>query len=450
MTRNATTPALAALLTTCAVVACRTPPATTTPRASRGCHPSSAPELPAAPPLEPIRSHLTLAGRLSEERLRQEIGRELPRTLASGRRTEGPGLRISYVVRRGDLDFQLDDDTLLVTVPITVTAEVCKTFGPLCPIVGRCTPSLRARASVPVVLDEDYSLGKSHVEAGVLRGCSILGFDATQQIATIAAREATTAERRIDEQIPDLPPYVEGAWAALHQTLPLQGGACLQVVPEAIHQARPQLTEGMFLASASLVTSLRLEHPCASIEPPPQGALPPLEVRDSVPPGIRLRAPLTFDWEKVGQALRASMTPAPARLTARGVLVDNDRRILLELAADSAACGSLWLLATPVHDAARNELRLRAVEPVEAARSQRREAERWAAIVEESARIPVPLDLTGLGDQLQTLRESLVPAWEGIELDFELAPPTIESVGIDPAGLHAIAQLRGRAAVVAE
>src|SRR5512145_1294508 len=203
------------LLSLTMVAACNHPggSSSTHPRACRADPP---PTLEAPPSMPAVTSHVTVGVAVTEERLRREIARQLPETLDSGQRIVGPGVRVSYVVKRGDLAFSLDKERIYVETPITASASACKTLGPLCITLGRCGPRIDVRVAVPAVLNADYGWGPSRVTTDVVHGCNIAGFDATGEISRRASSEAANAERQIDGSLPDLATYAKAGWAALH------------------------------------------------------------------------------------------------------------------------------------------------------------------------------------------------------------------------------------------
>ncbi len=441
------------ILTATLVVACSraSSPEPADPRPPHGCRKAATPpELVAPPALGAVSSHVTVRASVTEQRLRREIARELPETLDSGQRNMS-GVRVSYVVKRGDLGFELEGDRLVLTTPIQASASVCKTFGPLCPVLGRCAPELNVRAGVPIVLQSDYSHAGSQVSVNLVRGCTIAGFNASGEIQSRATSEARNAQAQIDRQLPPIREHAVTGWQELHRTIELDDGACLRVVPHGVRQERPQLKSGMLTAAASVAGELTLESPCRDLEPPPVGELPPLEVTDEVPEGVRLQAPLRLTWAAVGVQLTDSIEGHVAlqRLAVQAAMVDEQARLVLELETEDEPCGPVWLSAEPWFDATRNVIRLRAIAVVPGSKP-RHKLDDLPAQLQRHAAIELPVQLDDLAQRIDRTRADLMPEIAEADVEIHLGRPTVDRVALDAQALVPVVSVTGTAHVRAE
>ena len=418
------------------------------PRACRKVDPP--PRLEPPPDLQTITSHVTVRASVTEQRLRQEVASALPETLDSGQRTMS-GVRVSYAVKRGDLAFSLDSNRLVLTTPIQASASVCKTLGPLCPVLGRCAPQLDVRVAVPVVLASDYSYDPSEVNVTLVRGCTIAGFDASGEIQSRAASEARNAQRQIDRQLPPVREHAAAGWQQMHRTLALDGGACLRSVPRSVQQERPRRADGAISSAASISGELSLESPCSDQPPPNPSELPPLEVSDAVPDGIRLRAPLHLQWDAVLAALHESLTGKVAirRLAVRAASIAKQARLVLELELEDDPCGPVFLSAEPWFDAGQEVIRLRDVALVPDW-NPKRKLDDLRAKLERHSRIPLPVELADLHHELDRARAEFVPAIDEVDVEIELGAPSVERVLLDARGLVPVVSVAGSATVRGE
>ncbi len=435
------------------VVACSraSSPEPSDPRPTRACRKvDPPPRLEPPPDLDAIISHVTVRASITEQRLRQEIARELPETLDAGQRTMS-GVRVNYVVKRGDLAFELEDDGLVLSTPIRASASVCKTLGPLCPVLGRCTPQLDVRVRVPIVLSSDYSYDPSKVTVNLVRGCTIAGFNASGEIQSQASSEARSAQQQIDRQLPPIREPAVAGWQELHRTLMLDGGACLRTVPRGVQQERPKRADGVISSAASISGELTLEQPCSDGEAPETSELPPLEVSDRVPSGVKLQAPLHLKWDQVLAALNESLDgKVPVRrLAVQSAAIAKRPRLVLELERDDDPCGPLWLTAEPWFDADQGAIRLRDIALVPDWNPKRKLGE-LPANLERHARIPLPVDLTDLRNQLDRTRAQHVPVVEEVDVEIELGTPEVKRVALDARGLVPVVSVTGAAAVRGE
>lgn len=437
-----------------AVTACQPRP---TPPPGDGAGPScppaaAAPQLTPAPAVKLPSSRVTVLGEVEKAHLERELAARIPLQLASGQEHLGLPGRLTFVVRRGPLTASLVDEALEVRTSVSVTAQVCKPLGPLCPVYGTCHPKLDARASLPLLLDREYALGKSQVSAAVLQGCTIAGFDATGEVRRAATDAVAETRQRIDRELPDLRPQMAAAWEAMHQRLPLDGGDCLRVVPRSISQRRPQLEGEVLRLGATVAGELSLQRPCATSSPPP-APLPPLTTGDEFDDDSELVAQVRLPWDAVALELEAALAegdaPAPRSLALVGAQIEGVSRVVIGAVPARGRCATrAWASADPWYDPVSRRLRLRDVVPLPGlGRSQRPDRGLLAAL-EASPGVALPRSLDRLGERLDEAVAALVPPLvDGLELNLALEPPRVQSVTATADGLVATLAVTGRVLV---
>jgi Domain of unknown function (DUF4403) len=407
-------------------------------------------------PLPAIESHITVALRAEVAALEREIGKQVPVTLAaeSGRDIGAPG-QVSYVVRRGRIALGLAGDRLSVTVPVQIDVEVCKPLGPFCPIYGRCKPSLSAVASVPLLLGDDYQVGKSRVGMAMGRSCVIAGIDAGSTIREQAARQVGAIQARIDRSMPDIRPTLAGVWELLHHPVSLGTTTCLRIKPDKLAQARPSLTSGVLAAEISASGAIDVEEPCADPNAPVHAApLPRLATLDRLPDGVDLEVPVKMEWKAVSAALTRSLaSDASSQEPLRIVKVDamgDALRVALGLTLAGRACGDVWLTGEPWYDAGTTRIRLRKV-ALAAGQPSLDAASELVARVERAAAIPLPVDVSSGPSALDGLVRSFSKDLTGgVRMEAKMAPARIDRVLPTADGLVAVATLAGSATLRVE
>jgi hypothetical protein len=246
-------------------------------------------------------------------------------------------------------------------------------------------------------------------------------------------------------------PHAKAGWEKLHQTIELDDEACLRVVPRSVRQERPQQAQGLLSTAATIEGELALEHPCSDPDPSPVSELPPLEVSDEVPDGIRLRAPLRLAWADVLAALNASLDGKlpTKRLALQSALIENSARVVLEVEHDSEVCGPVWLTAEPYFDAESGAVRLRKVGLYPDWKPHRK-LDDLPAQLERHARIPLPIALEDLHQRLERALATYVPPIDEVDVEIALERPTIAQVALDPNGFIPVVSVTGHAAVRGE
>lgn len=415
-------------------------------------------ELPEPPAAELPKSHISVGVQLAVDRLRRELGRHVPATLASARGQDiGAAGEVSYRVRRGGFDVRLDGDRLLVSTPVTADVEVCKPLGPFCPTYGRCSPRLVSTASVPLLLDGDYAVGKSRVSIALTKPCVIAGMDVSSEIRRMAHAQAGGVQRRIDGAAPELRPMVEAAWKQLFVPVALGASTCLRIAPERLAQSRPALANGTLSSRLAVIGALRVDAPCDLKSADTPTPLPALAVDDALPADVALEVPMRIDWSEVGAELTRSLATQQsatglrvAKTTARGSRVDGRAVIALDVTVDGTTCGQARLLAEPRWDAEASRVRLTNVSlaPGQPERSRLLAGSGIDRLVTERAAIALPLDVSGAPTALEGLVERLAKERpDGVDVTVEVQPARVDRVLVAPEGLVPVASFRGGAAV---
>jgi hypothetical protein len=344
---------------------CPPPPAPTTSHGgdggrtsapSPGCSeplPEEQPALTAAPPLPAPDSRIALTVRLPLERLRHEIERRVPVELAAaGGQNVGSVGRLSYSVRRGAVAVRLEQDTLLVEIPVTGYAEVCLPIGSACPRVSSCSPALTMTAAIPLALGPDFSFGASKVSVQITRGCVIAGIDATSRFSGAAQQNAAAAGRRIDQTLPSLQPELQAAWAGLGQPIPVGNGACLRGYPQRLVQA-PATLDGDDIAFHVGIFAIAYHEPIcpAPRETAPPQPLPAVEHVPALEPLTELAVAENRPLAELSRALGRLEPPAGlaslSLVELRAIATPAGARIATQLQLGGEHCGQAWLTAQP-------------------------------------------------------------------------------------------------------
>ena len=315
--------------------------------------PDEQPALAAAPSLRAPDSRIAVTVRLPLERLRHEIEQRVPVVLAAaGGQSVGSVGRLSYSVRRGAVALRLEQDTLLVEIPVTGYAEVCLPIGSACPRVSSCSPALEMTAAIPLALGPDFSFGASHVTTQITRGCVIAGIDATSRFSGAAQQNAAAAGRRIDETLPSLQPELQAAWAGLSQPTPVGSGACLRGYPHRLVQAPATLDGNDIAFHVGIFAMMRHEPACPTpAETAPPQPLPAPEHVSALEPLTELAMAEDRPYAELRSALGRLEPPAGlASLSVvelRAVATPAGARLASHLRLGGERCGELWLTALP-------------------------------------------------------------------------------------------------------
>ncbi len=413
---------------------------------------SKAPPGAAPPDTRAPSSRLVVEARARTSALSREIQKRVPRTLASVRRRPSGAIGdVSYVVTRGAIAINLKGEKLVATVPVAAQVEVCKPLGPLCIRYGTCNPRLAAHATVPLVLGDNYNLGRARASVALTRSCIIAGFNAGPEIRKIARRQIGGIERQINAAVPPFRPYVNGAWQLLHVPVALSRNTCLKIEPEALSQSPPRQKGGVVSMRLAAMARASFEEPCADSEsaaaPSP---LPTRRIDKKLPSGSELRVPLRLGWEDVSAELSRSVRGsagkvAVLKVAASGQLSEGAPRVRLDVTVDGTVCGEASLVAEPFYDKERGRIRLRGVRGLGASlRELRPVLER----IERLAEVPVAVDTSAAARGLTRAVESAVGDLpKNVKLDLSVQPAEIGEVVAEARGISAVLRVRGTARV---
>lgn len=320
----------------------------------------SIPELVLAPAVGSVTSRVTVEAQAEKAWLERQVADRIPLELGRGRQRLGLPGRVEYSLRRGAPRLDLEDERLVLGVPVEAEIAVCKPIAGFCPVYGRCSPRLFATVSVPLRLTKDYEVGRSAVDTSMTRGCRIAVFNADREVASRASQQAAELKREIDRGLPSVRPFVEWGWRALHARLDLGPMGCLLTSPKTLSQSQPQLSNGVLSTSVALTGTVALERAC-----PPKAAAPldlPELTFTSAPEPTLVELPLALPWSVVGREVEVALSSGPLgssvkRVAAHGALVGGEPRVVLELHL-VGSCGALWLTAVPDLDPETNRVRL--------------------------------------------------------------------------------------------
>lgn len=419
--------------------------------------PDEMPPLAAAPAAVLPKSHISVGLEVAVDRLKRELGRQVPTTLARASRQDigSPG-EVTYVVKRGGFDVKLDGDRLRVSTPISADVEVCKPLGPFCPTYGRCAPQLLSTASLPIVLGKDYEVGASQVSVSLTKPCVIAGMDVSPEIRKMANQQAGGVQRRINGSVPPLRPSVEAGWKQLFVPVALGASTCLRITPDRLAQAWPTLHDGTLSARIAVSGALRVDQPCDLKTAETPTPLPALVVDDELPKDVALELPMQISWAETSSELSRSLkadASKPLRVSqvrAHGTTIDGKGTLALDVTIEGSTCGEARLLADPVWNekASRLELTRVRLAPGQAKRAALLDGAGLEQLVGERAAIALPVDVTATPTALESLVERLTRERpEGIDVEVDVQPARIDRVLIDPAGLVPVASFRGKATI---
>jgi hypothetical protein len=412
--------------------------------------PTLVPARPFAPPASELPVHVAVA----TDRIRRELNARVPVVLADvrGQHIGKPG-RVSYMVRRSSLRLGLYERRLVVSTDVSAEVEVCKPLGPLCVTYGRCRPGMHARASVPLLLQDDYNLGPSQVDVQVTRPCFIAGFDATPEIRRQARQQAAAVKQRIDASLPPLRPHVMAVWELVQSPLELSDAACLLVTPQTLTLTPPELVDGALVASVGLGAKLQVQSPCAQADAGlPRRPLSAPRTADSLPERGTLRVAVLLDYGRVSDALTKSLSNGQSAQTsglaatvtavrAQGAEFEQQPVVALQV---EQQCGSMWLVAEPWYDPKSRMLALRGLRVVtpELSEAANHQAEALAGSIERQASLTVPAELEQAARALETTAErALSEQAEQVELEVWTAPMRVAAVVVAREGLAVIGAL---------
>ncbi len=411
-----------------------------------------APELEALATESPPRSELSIGLTVPTELMAAEIGKLVPRGLASAKRKPvGAAGEVTYNVTRGGFSFGLKNERLLVTTPVSVAVAICKPLGPICPTYGRCSPRLGVTVAVPLALGADYQLAKSVAFYNVQQGCSIAGMDQTSRIRKMADAQMASVNRRIQSAVPETRSLAQRLLAQVATARSIAGGGCMQIVPESVSQARPQLRAGSLTLRAVVGGTVLLSPTqCAPAEQPKLPKLSTLESGVSPPEQSDMAASVTIGWPTLSEALSASLGEAVledgsriTRLRVRAGSKGGQALVLVGATLTGPTCGETWLAAELAVDLSRGRLTLTGVRPW----GEHGAVQGLAARLQQGAHAPLPATLIAAHASLaDSLERVLAGGNKGLSLSkgvsvavaLELASPVATAVAHGPGAMVVI------------
>ena len=410
---------------------------------------SDAPQLTALS--EPKHPASTVVVKLAvpTSRIQRELDKQVPRGLASAKRQPvGSAGEVTYNVTRGSFGFALKDDRLVVSTPIAAKVSVCKPLGPLCPTYGRCAPKMMASASVPLLLDEAYRLGKPTVGYGISEGCSIVGMNVTSKIREVADARIGGVRGRIDRMMPDVPALAARAWKEVIAPRAFDGG-CVWLQVDRVEQAKPELTDGTLRLATRASGNVLVAQTCPA---PADAPLPPLSiVKGELGDGSEVRTSASIALEAVQASLTQVVSQPITDITATLGERNEKPVVLLAVRVDGAVCGVSYQLVDAVADPAARVVRLRNPRPASPADDHPAVKAALEKVLAEVV-VPWPAHLTGAVKVADGFKPDLAQldanAWiEDVTVD---RAPLAASVALGPRILSVVVTQTGALAAVAK
>lgn len=420
-------------------------------------------EVPPDP--QPLRSRVLVEARIEIAAALAELERSLPRRLAERRDVElgDPG-RLSFTIDRGPFSLALSGDELSIDVDLRGQAEVCKPV-PLLGCVGyaSCSPGGHARASLQLLLGEDYRLLPSRVQIPVTRPCTLsaLGIDMTAEVQAQANRQADEIHGRIDGTLPELGETVTALWRSLATTVPLGASSCARISPQEVLQTGPRLGEKYLSVGLGVEGEIAVLAPC--LPSPAPSPLPSLRTARDAAPGVDLRIPLRTSWPEVGLALTRALALAEPQagdevfhVTEATAAPGPEGKVRLGFTLAGRSCGQVSFDTTP--EARPDGLFFTRLTPAPGeserlrAAGSRLDLVALGGAVESRLRLPLPAEVSGMHRRIEGLTARLLGGeGDGGPLRYRLAvkllPARVEGAQVTREGLAALVAVAGEAVV---
>lgn len=342
------------------------------------------------PPAEPPpRASSTLIAEVGVElaSVRARLEREVPRRLGQGSNEPigAPG-KLTYAVDRGAFTIAVRGDDVVLRMPFSATASVCKPTGPLgCVTYGRCAPAGYVEVKTSARLDKQWTLSPAKADVTITKRCvmTALELDVTPQLEARARAEVKKAEQRINAALPKPRPLAEEAWRKLQAPLPL-GDACLVLEPRAVTQGPPKIVDDALLTRVRVDATPTLRLPCPA--PRETSPLPELAQAKELPESFALHLAVDAGQAHVQAQASASLAGAEGgALRVTGARVRSAKEgLVLDADVTGAACGVVSFVAEIAWDPKRRVVGAAAVRPLDG----------------EQARLGAGVDLGALGGAL--------------------------------------------------
>lgn len=295
-------------------------------------------------------SRIVLTASVDKPQLLREIASHIPETLATEkRRPIGTPGEVSYTVTRGSVDSSIADGAFHVTTLANASIEICKPLGPFCVTYGRCQPVLATTVSLPFFLDEDFGWPDLTASVRAERGCSIMGFDVTPRLTSIARDNLGGVRQRIEQSLPPVKPWASRLWDLVHTPIFLDKDHCLRGEPKRFVQSPPQETPSGYALRLGLELELELSRECR--EERAKLPLAPLATEPSLPNP----SPLSLTQTISSAAIEAQLRQQVPKRFGKGERIKSiavsswqrgdENRLLLGVELDGVTCGTVWLSA---------------------------------------------------------------------------------------------------------
>jgi hypothetical protein len=402
-------------------------------------------------------------------KLEQALEQGLPERLVERERVDlGDAGRLLFSLSRQRFRVRLEDGSLSIGVRLAGRAEVCKPVALLgCVAYGSCALIGQATVQFPLELRGDLGLPLPRVQIPVTEPCklSALGLDLTDEAQGQANRQADEIRRRIKASMPAPGPLVEGAWRAMHTSIPLGGAACARLRPRRLVQSRASEQGGWISFGFGVEGEVSVHAPCEPLdEAPPPTSLPPLE-RIETDPRLLLALPQEIRWSEVDAILTRSLAPLEPSAGRELVHVtgvragpadEGARKVRLVLTLAGRWCGAVALDAEVALRP--GELFLREIQPAPGEALRVGASVDLAALgraIEGRLRLPLPAGMKGMHLRMEDLVKRLVPEVGVVgearyRVQVQLGSAQIGRSWVGEGGLIGEVQLQGKARVELE
>lgn len=402
-------------------------------------------EPPRAPPT-PTTSTLVAEVGIELAGVRARLEKEVPRRLGQGSDEPigAPG-RVTYAVDRGAFTIALRGDDVVIRMPFSATASVCKPTGPFgCVTYGRCAPAGVVEAKVSGRLGEDWSIAPAKAEVTITKRCvmTALDVDVTPELEKRARTEVKKAEQRINAALPKTRPLAEDAWRTFQQPVPL-GAACLVMEPRTVTQGPPRLVDDVLSMRVSIEATPSLVLPCpAPSDATPPRPLPKLAQAKELPESFALHLSVDAGRAHVDAQLSASLEGTTAgavrvgsvraRTSSEGLVVDAE--------LGGATCATASFVVEPAWDPKRRLVIARAMRPLAGEHARLAAAispaalDALAAAIRGRLAIGLPFDDEAIEQNLTDAAK--LAAGQPVTLSLHVRERGAEGLFVVPSGLE--------------
>lgn len=328
------------------------------------CGPSAAPVAPdgamcqmpdSTPPVEVIipESRVGLSLRVTERRLLQELHGEVPQVLAQAKgRKIGDLGKLTYNVRRGDLNVAIERNNLVVSTPLQGNVQVCKPIGPICVRYGACTPRWVAQISVPLQWTSPL---RATTRVELTNRCVLkpVGYNATGRLKKITSEQEAKIAQRINRQLRRAQRQLWERFSEGLKPVRIPGNdgsdsvnpdddastGCIGFVPKHLeYDLSESKSDKLFVVSAQMVG--RVTQDCQTRAAPPEPTF-----NSELDPTIQLNASVQLGYPQIVKQLQAN---AIGEVVVMSSLAPESTHNQLHVGLGGyAECGLTWLKVTP-------------------------------------------------------------------------------------------------------